>query len=297
MGKSDVLIVGGVATVVTIGMINSCSRNREVQAVDQWRNSQGTQGFINLNAVKDAFRENQSLLDFEQRVNEIYEGDNLVVFQAKEISQGFELRAYEDLDKSQSQTGGDDLLFTLSVQGRTAELKGAGVNKYYRESWIYEVPAGAEARVQEVHHHNSGVSPFFWWWVLSPGWGSYYTPVAHYNTIYTHRTTYRSSRAYRDQVARNTTFSGNMQSKYGSNFRNSSTSTTATRDNYVRKTESKSGFAEKVAASTKKTGAAPSSQMRTSTPTRSSSFSGSSRTSSSSSSSYGSFRGSSGFGI
>ena len=294
--NSGKIIVGGFVAIWAIVAMKGCSDNRRERQMAEWENAEGSQGFINLHAVRDAFRKNESLVDFETRVNEIFEGDNLIVFQSKEISHGFELKGYEDLDKNKHESSGDDLLFTLSVKGRTAKLKGAGVNKYYEESWVYELPAGAEGRIQEVHYH-SGVSPLFWWWMLSPGWGSYYTPAAHYDSIYSHRSTYRNSAAYRSQVSRNSSFSSQMNSKYGSSFRNSMSSTSSTRQSYIRTKKSSPAFRDKVIASSKsKTGAAPRSQMRSSMTSRSSSFSGSS-SSSRSSGSYGSFRGSSGFGI
>lgn len=297
MENSEKLILGGFATVVAFGMLGHCSRSRGESAEARWENSQGTQGFINLNAVKDAFRGNQSVLSFEQRVNDIYEGANLVVFDAKEIHQGFELRAYEDLDKNKNKSSGDDLLFTLKVQGRTAELKGAGVNKYYKSTWIYEPPPGSAQQVQVIHDHSSlASSPFFWWWVLSPGWGHYYTPVHYYDTMYSHRATYRRSAAYRDQVARNTSFASRMRSKYGSSFRNSMNSTSPQRKSYIRNTVKSPGFQQKMAASRGRTGAAPRSQMRSSRG-RSGSFSGSSRGYGSRSSGFGGFRGFSGFGV
>ena len=295
MRKKDNLIVGGVATVIAVVMVKDCSRNRRISAVDEWQNAQGTQGFINLDGVRDAFRQNQSLYDFEKRVNEIYEGDNLVLFSAREVSKGFELKAYEDLDGDKNKSGGDDLLFTLGVRGRTAELKGAGVNSYYKSSWIYEPPADAVQQIHTTSHASFASSPFFWYWVLSPGWGSYYTPMRHYDDIYAYRSGYRSSQGYRDQVRRNTSFGSSMSSRYGSGFRNSMNNASSQRKSYVREKASSTGFKEKLAASRGKTGSAPRSQMRSSSSSRSGAFSGSSRSSSSRSSGFGGFRGSSGF--
>lgn len=296
METSEKIIVGVVATAVGIGMVSSCSRNNKAKDLANWEGTHGTQGFINLNDVRDAFRSNESMVEFENRVNELFEGDNLVVFQAKEVTKGFELSAREDLDGSKSTTSKDDLLFTLSVKGRTATLKGAGVNKYYTESWIYEPPAGAAAQVQDRTRHSSfSSSPFFWWWVLSPGWGGYYTPMSHYNSIYAHRTSYRSSSAYRSQVSRNASFESQMSKKHGSSFRSSMASASSQRKSYIRSAPKSPGFKQKLAASKGKTGSAPKSQLRSSSGVKRS-FSGSSK-SSSSSKGYGGYRGSSGFGI
>lgn len=300
MGTSEKLIVGGFATVIGISMLSQCSNSRQDKSLSNWENSQGTQGFINLNDVRDAFRSTQKMADFESRVNEIFEGDNMVVFEAKEIRGGFKLMAREDLDGSKSTTAKDDLLFTLSVEGRTAQLKGAGVNKYYKESWIYEPPAGSQQQVQQVHHRSSSIasSPFFWWWVLSPGWGGYYTPIGRYDSMYSHRNSYRSSSSYRSQMTRNGKFGTSMSQKHGSSFRSAVNSPSSNRKSYIRTQPKSAGFKEKLAASKKTTGTSKKSQLR-STSGKSRSFSGTSSRSSRSSSSrsYGGYRGSSGFGI
>lgn len=296
MGNSDKLIVGAVATVVGFSMVGNCSKKQANSAVADWENTHGTQGFINLNDVRDAFRSNESMLEFENRVNEIFEGNNLVVFESKEIKNGFELKGYEDLDASKNKSKQDDLLFSLSVKGRTAELKGAGVNNYYKETWIYEPPAGSAEKVRDVHHRSSfASSPFFWWWVLSPGWGGYYTPMGRYDSMYAHRTTYRNSGSYGSQVGRNAGFEGRMSSKYGSSFRNSMNNSSSQRKSYIRSAPKSPGFKEKVAASKGKTGTAKKSQFRSSS-RKSGSFSGSSSSGKSRSSrGYGGFSGSSGF--
>ena len=294
MENSEKLIVGAVATVVGFSLIGNCSKSRANNTVADWENTHGTQGFINLNDVRDAFRSNESMQEFENRVNEIFEGDNLVVFEARELKNGFELKGYEDLDVSKSKTNKDDLLFTLSVKGRTAELKGDGVNSYYKDTWIYEPPPGSEEKVREVHHHSSfASSPFFWWWVLSPGWGGYYTPMGRYDSMYSHRSSYRNTSAYGSQARRNASFEGQMGSKYGSSFRSSMNRSSAQRKSYIRSAPKSPGFKEKVAASKGKTGSAKKSQFRSSN-RKSGSFSGTSKKSSSSKG-YGGFRGSSGF--
>lgn len=297
MNTSEKVIIGAVATVVGASMIGSCSKNKNDRAIAAWENTQGTQGFINLNAVRDAFRENQSVADFEKRVNEIFEGDNLVVFDAKEHRNGFVIEAREDLDGSKSTTNKDDLLFTLQVENRTATLKGAGVNSYYKESWIYEVPADAQQRMAQGPRQGSSFtsSPFFWWWMLSPGWGGYYTPMGRYDTIYQHRRSYRDTRDYRDQVSNNGSFATRMGRQHGSTYDRALSQRSAKRSSYIRNTIKSPGFKQKLAASKNKTGSATRSQMRSSSGARrSGSFSSSSK-SSSGSRGYGGFRGSSGF--
>ncbi|VGO16492.1 hypothetical protein PDESU_05083 [Pontiella desulfatans] len=304
METTEKVIAGAFVTVVGVSMLGTCSRNRSTQeeyiryspqpvpvppAVDSV-DVRAAEGIINLNEVRDSFRATHEMAVFEQRVNEIYEGEQMVVFEAKEVGNGFQLLAREDLDGSKSTTASDDLLFTLSVMGREATLKGHGANDYYKETWLYEPPADAAERVREVHHHSSfASSPFFWWWLLSPGWGGYYTPMARYDSMYAYRGGYRNSGAYRDQVSRNTSYARSKSSS----FRNTSSTMSSQRKSYVSKMPSTSGYKQKMAASARKTGTSAKSQTRTSG-TKSGSFSGTSNKSSSSKG-YGGFRGSSGF--
>lgn len=302
METKDKIIAGGALTLLGISMLGGCPKSDKKQdkALADWENSHGTQGFINLNAVRDAFRSNQSMPDFEKRVNEIFEGDNMIVFEAKEIKDGFVIEASEDLDGNKRTTSGDELLFTLQVKGRLATLQGKGVNKYYKETWLYELPPEAQ-QTEVVHHHRSSMasSPFFWWWVMSPGWNGYYTPRGRYMDLRTHRTAYRGSEDYVGQTMQNGSFGKRMENKYGSSYRNAVNQPSSKRTSYIKKHTSNSAFKDRLAASSKRSGAATKSQMRSRTSaSKSKSFSGSSsRGGSSSGRSYGGFRGSSGFGI
>jgi hypothetical protein len=119
------LLVAGMATA---SAISGCDKSTK-----QWANSPGTNGFMNLDAVKKAFQKNSNVEDFEKRVNEIFEGDNLIIFSSDETSRGFIYTAKEDLDGDKTISPPDETLFVLSVLGGTATLQGAGVNEYYKE--------------------------------------------------------------------------------------------------------------------------------------------------------------------
>lgn len=298
METKDKIIAGSACAIMGFSLLGGCPKSDKNEAVNKWENSHGTQGFINLNAVRDAFKSNQSMPEFEKRVNEIFEGDNMVVFEAKEVREGFKIEASEDLDGNKRVTNGDDLLFTLQVKGRIATLQGAGVNKYYKESWLFELPPEAQ-RTEVVHHHSSmSTSPFFWWWVMSPGWHGYYTPRDRYMDIRTHRNVYRESDAYVGQTTQNGSFGKSMENKHGSRYRSAVNQPSSKRTSYIKKQTSNSAFRNRLAASNKKNGSVQKSQMRSRTSaSKSKSFSGRSRSGSSSGRSYGGFRGSSGFEI
>ena len=116
----------------TASLIAGCGGNDQ----GKWAAAPGTQGHINLDAVKEAFQKNPRYDDFEKRVNEIFEGDRLVIFEAKSVSGGFNYTAKEDLDGDKKMSPADDTLFTLLVANGTATLKGAGVNSYYSQSQV-----------------------------------------------------------------------------------------------------------------------------------------------------------------
>lgn len=322
METKEKIIAGSAAAIIGVVMLKGCSDEQRHSRVHTAavpsrklmpqtapkptkQPDQTNTGFVNLNAVRDAFKSNQSMPDFEKRTNEIFEGDHMVVFEAKEISNGFVLKAREDLDDSKSTTDADDLIFTLTVQGRTATLQGAGVNEYYKESWLFELPT-EEQQKSVVHHHRSSMSssPFFWWWVMSPGWHGYHTPMYRYDSMYSSRNIYRRSSAYNSQRSNNRAFGTQMGQKYGNSYHSAASAVSPQRKSYVRKSSSSSGSKDRVKASTKHSGSSSKSQVRSKPKStssksysKSSRRSSSSRSSSSSSRSYGGFRGSSGFGI
>ena len=59
---------------------------------DQWAATDGAAGRINLDEVQAAFKKAKSTTDFERRVNEIYEGDGMVLIRARQDAE----ERYED---------------------------------------------------------------------------------------------------------------------------------------------------------------------------------------------------------
>ncbi|MCI0879455.1 MAG: hypothetical protein J4N78_11290, partial [Chloroflexi bacterium] len=51
---------------------------------DEWAATDGAAGIINLDDVQAAFKSSKSATEFEQRVNEIYEGDGLILIRSKQ---------------------------------------------------------------------------------------------------------------------------------------------------------------------------------------------------------------------
>lgn len=216
----------------------------------EWENSYGTQGKINLNAVKAAFQKHPDLPGFEKRLNEIFEGDNLIIVDAKRVPDGFSMSGFEDLDKDKKVIAGkDDLLFTLTVAKGTCTLKGEGGNSYYNESWRYDVN---QARSHYNSRRHSTIPYFFMWYSMRSWRGSYYTPHSRYDSMSSSRRSYRATSGFKSQVSANSGFEKKMQSTHTSNY--SAAKPTPTRSNYVLKTKSSPTFASTLSKSKSSSG-------------------------------------------
>ena len=126
MGMS--LILG--STMMVAGpVLAGCSTG---VSADDWAATEGAIGRINMDAVQEAFEKSQSVEEFENRLNEIYEGDGIVLIRAKEEGGKRIIEAFEDLDKnSDLDPGKDDLLFTITNENDTNELRGHGSNRHH----------------------------------------------------------------------------------------------------------------------------------------------------------------------
>ncbi len=277
------LLVAGMATA---SAISGCDKSTK-----QWSNSPGTNGFINLEAVKAAFQKNSNIEDFEKRVNEVFEGDKLIIFSSEERSGGFIYTAKEDLDGDKKISPADDTLFVLSVFSGTAILQGAGVNKYYKESWVYNPPGERAEKEYSRSHYNR---PHFHYWYWGRRWGGYYTPAPRYDTMSDHRNSYRNSSAFVSQVNNNAAFEQRMANRYGSGFRKSANTVSTTRKNYISNTKKSSGFKGMVSRTKGTSGWGTRSR---SSASRAASRGGFSSARGSARGGFGGGRGSSGFGV
>ncbi len=97
---------------------------------------------INLDAVKDALETSKDLSEFENRVNEIYEGDNLVLIRVEGKEAQIIISGFEDLNQSNTiEDAKDDKLFSITVQEEKYEVYGHGANDYYYyggDYWGYD---------------------------------------------------------------------------------------------------------------------------------------------------------------
>ncbi len=81
----------------------------------EWAATEGAMGRINMQEVEEAFKKSQTVEQFEQRLNEIYEGDGIVLVQAKDEDGKRVIEGYEDLNNDNDIVPEqDDLLFTIT---------------------------------------------------------------------------------------------------------------------------------------------------------------------------------------
>ena len=185
---------------------------------DEWATTDGAAGRINLDDVQQAFKDSKSATDFEERVNQIYEGDGLVLVRARQNGSLLTLEGWEDLNNS-SGIGdeADDLLFSI-VKGTNDEydMQGYHANGYY--------------------HSHFGAGDFLFAYMLtsaiSPRGYYYSTPVSQGPAMRNVRTTYRQSESYSQQVQRNTYYNATQPTLRGSQYEQSRSNVSSNRTSY-----------------------------------------------------------------
>lgn len=126
MGMSLLL---GSGMVVAGPVIAGCGSDL---SPEEWGGTEGTIGRINMDAVQDAFKKSKSMEAFEKRLNEIYEGDGIVLVRAKEDGGRRVIEAFEDLNNDgQMDPTQDDLLFTITNAVSSDNIQGHGANSYH----------------------------------------------------------------------------------------------------------------------------------------------------------------------
>ena len=213
LGKRSFAALAG--TMVVAGpVLAACSPG---PTFDQWAATDGAAGRINLDAVQDAFKDSDSVSGFEKKVNEIYEGDGIILIRARQDGERLTLQAYEDLNKDGTiNETSDDLLFEIVQNNNQNELRGHGTNGYYNNSF--------------------GAGNFLFTYLLlssfSRGPYFYQTSPARASTIRSSRTNYRNTTSYRSQVSRNGSFFNKQKTFAGSRFNDASRNVSSTRQTY-----------------------------------------------------------------
>ncbi len=142
--KLSMAILGG-GMVAGSPLIAACSSIPFIGASDEkrfeeWKATDGASGRINLRDAEEAFKASWDFgnaKNFETRVNEIYEGDGLVVFRSYYTAEEggirqFRLEGYEDLDfDGRLGNSTDEGLFLIDEAKGEYVLKGDLANGYY----------------------------------------------------------------------------------------------------------------------------------------------------------------------
>ena len=171
---------------------------------ETWAATDGAAGRINLGAVQAAFKESDSVTEFERRVNKIYEGDGIILIRAEQDGDKLTIEGFEDLNgSSEIEDDKDDLLFSIVNENEQNELRGHGANGYYRNSF--------------------GGGGFLFGYLLASSFGGrggyyYQTPRNSVGNLRSQRTSFRGSSTYRSQVSRNTNYFNSQKRFAGSRY-------------------------------------------------------------------------------
>ena len=194
---------------------------------DTWAATDGAAGRINLDDVQQAFKDSKSATQFEERVNEIYEGDGIILIRALQDGNQLTLEGWEDLNSNNEiEDSRDDLLFTIVQKDDRYEMQGYHANSYY--------------------HSGFGPGSFLFGYMLAtafmPGPYFYSTPISRGSSIRQSRANYRSSSRYRNQVARNSNYTTRQQSFAGSRYQDSGRNLSSNRQSYQQTQRSSGAF-------------------------------------------------------
>ena len=204
--------LGGV--VAAAPLIAACG----APSYEDWAATDGAAGRINLDDVQQAFKDSKSATDFEDRVNQIYEGDGLVLVRASQDGGALTLEGWEDLDgNNEIDDMTDDQLFSI-VKGSNDEydMRGYHGNGYYNS------------------HFGAGDFLFTYLLIsaISPRGYYYHTPVGRGPGMRSQRTTYRQSSNYNGQVQRNSSYNSKQSSFAGSRYQQSKGNVSSNRTTY-----------------------------------------------------------------
>ena len=184
---------------------------------EDWAATDGVAGRINLDDVQDAFKRSESVTDFEDRVNRIYEADGIIFIRLDQDGSRMQLEAFEDLDKNgEISESSDDKLFSIVKDHDQHEMRGYGANGYYGS------------------HFGTGNFLFTYLMFSSIAGRPYYyhTTPARYSNISQNRASYRKSASYGNQLKRNHYYNNQQKNFKGSQYSNAGRNISQGRQTY-----------------------------------------------------------------
>ena len=222
--------LGALAMAGAVGCGDDEGKYNSGHVEADWMETDGAAGRINLGEVQKAFKDAKDPSAFEQRLNEIYTGKNLILVKVKKDGDAMHVSGWEDLDSSGTiEDEKDDKLFQITVNKEKKEydVRGAGVNSHY-------------------HHHGSSSGfggGFFTGYIMGSMMGNmmsggmYMTPRSHVTVINNHRTTYRSSPAFQQQRQRNSSWQSKQKAKNPAAYKKSQSKASPARKSFQKSTQ------------------------------------------------------------
>ena len=210
--------------VATAPLIAACSSG---PSYDDWAATDGAAGRINLDDVQEAFKDSKGTTEFEKRVNEIYEGDGIILIRSSQDGERLVLEGWEDLNNNNTiDDAQDDLLFSFVKDTNDEyDLRGHGANGYYNS------------------HFGAGNFLFTYLIISSLTGPRYYrTSPARGTNMRQQRNGYRQSSRYGGQVARNSRYTSKQQSFAGSRYQQASRNVSSNRQTYQQTQRASGGF-------------------------------------------------------
>jgi hypothetical protein len=210
------LMVALLTISVYLGGCSSQHHNSRVEQHEHYTSAQveGESAKINLDEVQKAFWEAKGkdnkdfdgwMKNFEKRVNEIYDGKEVVSIDATRDNGKLVVTGYIDKLKQEGFKPGDEKLFSI-------EQTGEAVNN----EMPYTVNTGNGTPYYEGHHGllDSPIVQFMLLSHVMGGWGGrYYTPYPRTVYLGGYRDTFRASPTYTQQQASNTGFMSRFKQK------------------------------------------------------------------------------------
>lgn len=208
-------------------LLVACGDSSSDASYSQWAATDGAAGRINLDDVQKAFQESSSATEFESRVNEIYEGDGIILIRARQDGDRLTLEGWEDLDSnSLIDDVTDDQLFAIVKEDEQHQLRGYHSNSYYNS------------------HFGAGDFLFTYLIFSSLTRGPYYyqTAPGRGTDIRRDRASYRGSSRYDSQLDRNRQYTSRQQTFAGSRYQQAGRSVSSGRQTYQQTQRSSGGF-------------------------------------------------------
>ena len=196
---------------------------------DDWAATDGAAGRINLDEVQTSFKGAKSVTDFENRVNQIYEGDGLILIRAEQTDTALVLEGWEDLNGNYSiDDGQDEKLFSITEKDdKSYDMRGYHANSYYHSTWgpgsflFTYLLVSSLAGPRYLHVTDSGYAR---------------------GKLSSDRKYYRSSYSYEQQVSRNSTFFNKQKGFAGSTYDSAGRNVSGARQSYQSRARSTGSY-------------------------------------------------------